>query len=65
MNIETIHESLINGNRKQMVEQINEEILYDFWADYRDYLELTYESVESRLTYYQDAVISYFRITNG
>jgi len=34
MNIETIHESLVNGNRAQMVNQIDEYGLYDFWADY-------------------------------
>ena len=62
--LEIIHESLVNGQRKQMVEQIQEYGLYDFWADYRDYLDTLYVSVEARKQYFQDATISYFRITN-
>jgi hypothetical protein len=42
MKIETIHESLVNGQRRQMVEQIKEYGLYDFFSDYRDYLKDLY-----------------------
>ena len=61
MNIETIHESLVNGNRKQMVNQIDEYGLYDFWERYKDYLNELYTDT-GPLEYFQDAVISYFRI---
>ena len=63
MNIETIHESLVNGNRKQMVNQIDEYGLYDFWERYKDYLNELYTDT-GPLEYFQDAVISYFRIKN-
>ena len=62
--IETIHESLVNGQRRQMVEQIDEYGLYDFWVDYGDYLTNLYADFVPRWTNYQDAVISYFRIKN-
>ena len=67
MNIETIHESLVNGNRKQMINQIDEYGLYDFWARYRDYLNELYTetgSIPETMEYFQDAVISYHRIKN-
>lgn len=67
MNIQEIHESLVNGQRRQMVEQINEYGLYDFWSDYRDYLKdvFTGEYYENNgFDYFTDATISYFRITN-
>ena len=60
----TIHESLVNGNRQQMVEQIKEYGLYDFWGDYVMYLQELYESDTSRYAYFADATKSYFRITN-
>jgi len=62
--LETIHESLVNGNRKQMVDQIKDYGLYDFWGDYREYLLELYTSDHSRYAYFADATISYFRITN-
>jgi hypothetical protein len=65
MDIETIHNSLLNGNRKQMVNQIDEYGLYDFWADYRDFLGLqTEHGIFPQFSYFQDAVISYHRIKN-
>ena len=63
MKIETIHESLVNGQRRQMVNQIDEYGLYDFWAHYRDYLNELYTEFET-MEYFQDAVISYHRIKN-
>ena len=59
-----IHDSLINGQRRQMVEQIKEYGLYDFWSDYLNFLQHTYVNTESHLTYYSDAVISYHHIEN-
>jgi len=61
--IETIHESLTNGQRRQMVNQIDE-YGSDFWEDYGDYLVQTYESKSSMMEYFTDATISYFRIKN-
>jgi len=37
--IEEIHNSLVNGQRKQMVTQIDAYGLYDFWSDYANFLE--------------------------
>jgi len=62
MEIKTIHDSLVNGNRKQMVNQINEYGTYDFWEDYRDYLQDCFVECGDRLRWFQDATISYFRI---
>jgi hypothetical protein len=62
MKIETIHESLVNGQRRQMVEQIKEYGLYDFFSDYRDYLKDLYAG--GGFDYFADATISYHRITN-
>ena len=67
MKIETIHESLVNGQRRQMVEQINEYGVYDFWADYRDYIKELFcgQYYENNgFDYFADATISYHRITN-
>jgi hypothetical protein len=57
-----IHESLVNGQRRQMVKQIDEYGLYDFWSDYATYLQELYAHVESQYTYFVDAVDSYHRI---
>jgi len=59
--IEKIHESLVNGQRRQMVRQIEECTLYDFWVEYLGYLKNIY-NVEAQLEYFSDAVISYFRV---
>jgi len=64
MNIEEIHKSLVNDQRRQMVEQINEYGAYDFWYDYKQYLISLFVEVEAQFNYYTDAVISYNRITN-
>ena len=57
-----IHDSLMNGQRKQMVDQINEYGLYDFFSDYYDYLNDMYNKISYH--YFSDCVISYHRITN-
>lgn len=62
--IEDIHDSLVNGQRKQMVEQIDEYDLYDFWDEYSTYLDSLYSECGARWDYFTDAVISYHRITN-
>ena len=63
MKIEQIHDSLINGQREQMVEQVEEYGVYTFWSDYRDYLHMMYDHHKNyALEYFTDATISYFRI---
>ena len=61
--LQDIHESLINGQRRQMINQIIEYGLYDFWADYQDYLTDLYVEKGACYAYFSDAVISYHRIT--
>ncbi len=67
--IEDIHNNLVNGNRRDMVKQIDEYGRYDFWSDYKDYLNQTYGRDEggrggqgNAWDYFTDACISYFRI---
>ena len=60
--IEAIHESLVNGQRRQMVRQIDESELYDFWSEYSIYLESVYSECADRWNWFTDAVISYDRI---
>ena len=63
--MELIHGSIINGQGKQMVEQIDAYGLYDFWADYADFLhELFGDCHESRRASFEDITITYFRIKN-
>ena len=63
MEIGNIHESLINGQRKLFVKQVDDYGLYDFWADYKEYLKDTYTRPETAIArYFTDATISYFRI---
>lgn len=59
--LEEIHESLVNGQRKQMVKQIQTYGTYDFWEHYAIYLQGFYP-IEDQLKYFVDAVISYHRI---
>ena len=63
VHIEKIHNSLVNGQRRQMVEQIKEYGLYDFWPDYAHYLTTLYD-VNECFGYFTDATISYHRIKN-
>jgi hypothetical protein len=58
-----IHQSLINGQRQQMIKQIKAYGLYDFWSDYADYLSDICNK-EDEYNYFKDATMSYFRITN-
>jgi len=65
MNIETIHLSLVNGQRRQMVEQIDEYGSdYDFWSDYAEYLDNAYLDLKAIHGYFKEAVVSYNRIKN-
>lgn len=64
MQIEKIHSSLENGQRKQAVKQIEEYGCYDFWPDYKDFLEDYCYSEHDSYDYFTDLTISYFRIKN-
>lgn len=59
--LEEIHESLVNGQRRKMVKQIDEYGTYDFWKDYANYLEysINLPAIESVIDYFVDAVVSY------
>lgn len=63
MTLEDIHNSLVNGQRKQMVEQIEDYGLYDFFDDYAGYLYSSY-AMAAAFGYLRDAVSSYHRIKN-
>ena len=62
--IEEIHESLVNSQRKQMVAQIDEYGLCDFWPDYREFLSDTCIGKGTEYMYFAEVTISYFRIKN-
>ena len=66
MDVATIHDSLANGQRTQMVEQITEYGDYDFWADYKAFLRNRYHGSVQEMSlswnYFTDAVISTARI---
>ena len=62
--LDEIHNSLINGQKRQMVDQINEYGLYDFFSDYKYFLTAFYFDETTVLKYFSDCVISYHRITN-
>lgn len=63
MKLEEIHNSLVNGQRKQMVEQIEEYGLYDFFDDYAVFLYSSY-AITTAFDYLRDAASSYHRIKN-
>jgi hypothetical protein len=62
--LEQIHDSLINGQRKQMTKQIDEYGLYDFFEDYYYFLIEVYVGNNLVLNYFVDVVKSYHRIKN-
>jgi len=64
MDLDTIHDSLVNGQRKQMVKQIDIYGLYNFFADYAEFLGITHKENHSAIPYFLDAVTSYHRIKN-
>ncbi len=59
--MEIILDSLINGQGRQMVKQIDAENLYDFWSDFHFYLSKRYV-VENISKYFTQAVVTYHRI---
>ena len=59
--LEAIFGSLINSQRTQMVEQIDEYLPADFFPDLFDFLKESF-SDDLALYYFADATNSYFRI---
>jgi len=59
-----IHESLVNGQRQQMVELIDLYGVGDFWVDYDQFLGETSESLSEMMMWFTDAVIFYHKIKN-
>ena len=63
--IEEIHKSLLNGQARQVVSQIDDYGLYDFFADYKEYLEDMYSHDRCwQWSYFTTCVISYNRLKN-
>ena len=61
MLIETIHESLINGQKEQAIKQIKKYGVYPFFVDYAGYLDSLYQDSKDQYEYFYDAVILYLR----
>ena len=62
MDIQTIHESLINGQKKQMVEQ-RDQYGDTFWQNYKTWLEEIW--TDGHRDTFADVVISYNKIKEG
>ena len=61
--LRSIHDSLVNGQRRQAVKYIDQYGLYDFWGDYYSYLVDNLGLDDSAaFEYFRDLTISYFRI---
>lgn len=61
MNLETIHESLVNGQKKQAVSQIKEYSSdpHTFFSDYKDWLLENEFSPEECFDYYSTLVLAF------
>lgn len=63
--LQTIHDSFINGQSKQAVRQIDEYGLYDFWTDYDQYLmQICGGSWERAYADLKRSIVFYNRIKN-
>jgi hypothetical protein len=62
--INAIHESLINGQGKQAVTQMQDYSMYDFFSDYSTYLDALYVDEKAKKEYILRAANLYFRLTN-
>ncbi len=59
-----IHNLLVNGQKKEMVKEIDE-WGDTFWEDYRYHLEALYMMPSSQYEYFANAVVSYHKIKRG
>ena len=65
MRVEEIHNTYINGNRKDATDQINKFGPDMFWSTYKAFLLEYYVTVESQYSYFSELVISYSIINSG
>ena len=61
--VEDIHESFVNGQREQAVKQIKRYGAYDFFDDYKHYLESSNYPMGEQFMYFTDATGSYLKRT--
>jgi hypothetical protein len=61
MGLRMIFDSLINGQRRQMVAQIDAYGTYDFWEDFANYLKENCD-IEQAYDFFTDATWSYHRV---
>ena len=61
--VEDIHESFVNGQREQAVKQIKRYGAYDFFDDYKRYLESSNYPMGEQFMYFTDATGSYLKRT--
>ena len=60
--ISDIHESMVNGQRKQAVDQIRQ-YSGDFWQDYYEYLlDIHPCNAVKQYMYYRDITITYLKL---
>jgi predicted Rossmann-fold nucleotide-binding protein len=59
--LDEIHDSLINGQRRQMVKFINKYGVDEFWKDYKNFLDERYEKDEA-FEYFSQTAVFYFKI---
>jgi hypothetical protein len=62
--INAIHESFVNGQGKQAVEQMQSYSMCDFFSDYSTFLDALYLEERAKKEYILQAANYYFRITN-
>ena len=63
--LEQIHKSFVNGQNKQGVELIDGNCtMYDFWEDYKNYLEENFLTDDAKHHHFSRVVIAYHRIKN-
>ena len=60
-----ILDDLINGRGREMVKKIEDYGLYNFWADYREYLAGVSTDKNVQHGYFTSTTISYFKIKNS
>lgn len=59
-----IHRTYTKGQLRKAVNLINEYTLYDFWHDFKVYLENIYHDKEKEFEIFGDLTIGYHRISN-
>jgi hypothetical protein len=63
LTILAIHANFENGNNKDAVALIKEYGTYEFWADYKEYLDDILTVIKTRYDDFANAVILYSRLS--